>query len=104
MLHALWRAQRGEIIVQHDAPMTDHCLIVQLDEWRVRRAGSLKICSSQLEFAGSLLGGSSKGRIAEIQSLRKIARSVSELLRSGMPLVSAENLHQVLRHLQLPSL
>jgi len=72
---------------------------VQVDEWRVRRAGSLKICSSQLEFAERLLGGSSKGRTAEIQSLRKAARSVSELLRSGMPLVSAEDLHQVSRHL-----
>ncbi len=58
-------------------------LLSQVEEWRIRRAGSLKICSSQMEFAKSLLGGSTNGRSPELQSLRRAARSVSELLRPG---------------------
>ena len=50
----------------------------------MRRAGSLKICSSQIEFSKSLLGGSSRSRSPELQSLRRAAQSVSELLRPGM--------------------
>ena len=72
----------------HDAHGITALLLLQIEEWRVRRAGSLRICSSQMEFAKSLLGSSSKGRSPELQSLRRAARSVSDLLRPGMPSTS----------------
>lgn len=65
---------------------TPHIGILQVEDWRLRRAGGLRICTSQMDFAKSLLGASSsRSRSPELQSLRRAARSASELLRPGMP-------------------
>ena len=60
------------------------CILhAQVDDWRMRRVGRLKVCGGQLEHAKSLLAGSSKSRSPQMQALRKAARSLSELLRPG---------------------
>lgn len=64
-------------------PQQLDALWLQMVEWRVQRAGSLKICSSQLDFAKSLLDGGGRNRSLQMQSLRKAARSVSDLLHAG---------------------
>ena len=52
-------------------------LLSQVEEWRVHWAGSLNICSIQMEFAKSPLGSKVRCRSPKQHSLHGVARTAA---------------------------